>query len=244
MKNMGTLIDNYINRIINGNFVMNQRAYVTATALAANAYAHDRWKAGAAGCTYSFTQGIVDTFITITSGSLMQVVEDRNIEGGNYSLSWAGTATGRIAVNGATPSGVYSTSPLRVSGATIGQTITVEFTSGTLGQVQIETGSGLTGFERLPYANIELMCQRYYQVYALVIIGGQANVAAAKFYSNLVFSKPMRITPTVAFSNSVVTNAGAMTLLVAQPTHLQLTMSATATGASNATATIRLNADY
>ena len=36
------------NRIINGNFAVNQRTYVTDTALVATAYGHDRWKAGAA----------------------------------------------------------------------------------------------------------------------------------------------------------------------------------------------------
>ena len=57
------------NVVINGNFGINQRAYASGTALAAGAYAHDRFKAGSGGCTYAFTQTVPDTAITITAGT-------------------------------------------------------------------------------------------------------------------------------------------------------------------------------
>ncbi len=39
----------WVNRVINGNFAINQRGYASGAALAAGAYAHDRWRAGAGG---------------------------------------------------------------------------------------------------------------------------------------------------------------------------------------------------
>ena len=76
------------NRIINGNFAINQRGQVSGTALAAAAYGHDRWKAGASGCTYTFTAALPDTTITITTGSLTQIIEGGNIEPERGSTSW------------------------------------------------------------------------------------------------------------------------------------------------------------
>jgi hypothetical protein len=64
---------------LNGTFAINQRAYASGTALAAGAYAHDRWKAGSAGCTYTFTQAVPDTSATITAGSLVQAVDASNV---------------------------------------------------------------------------------------------------------------------------------------------------------------------
>ena len=47
------------NRIINGNFAINQRLLcfghgASANPTVANGYGHDRWKAGVGGCTYTF----------------------------------------------------------------------------------------------------------------------------------------------------------------------------------------------
>ena len=152
----GGAFSGFRNRIINGAFTINQRAYVSGTALAAGAYAHDRWKAGTSGCTYTFTQNKADTMITVSAGSLMQIIEDVNIEGGAYVLSWAGTAQARI--NG----GTYAASPVRVSGLPAGSQVTVEFNTGTVKDVQFESGTTPTPFERRFYGSELAMCQRYY----------------------------------------------------------------------------------
>jgi len=58
------------NLVINGNFSINQRAYVSATALAAGAFGHDRWKAGAGGCTYTFAATPPNSgFVSATTSS-------------------------------------------------------------------------------------------------------------------------------------------------------------------------------
>lgn len=151
------------NKLINGNFAINQRAVSGTVTLAASAYGHDRWKAGASGCTYTFSTSGADTAITITAGSLMQVVEGANVEGGVYTLSWTGTTTGRVAISGGSTSGSYAASPITTSSATGGQTITVEFSTGTLGKVQLETGTVATAFERRPRRIEEALCLRYYE---------------------------------------------------------------------------------
>jgi len=201
------------NRLMNGNFTINQRGYVSAATLATTVYGHDRWKAGASGGDYSFTQLASDTTITIASGkSLIQVVEDKNIEGGSYTLSWTGTATGRLTKNSATPSGNFAVSPITVTGQTAGTTMCVEFTganaaggsslatnSGTLGKAQLEIGSSATGFERVDYKTALSRCQWYCNVLnytgnQMVAIGQVYSTTAAIAY--LQFPK-MRAAPTI-----------------------------------------------
>jgi len=110
------------NVIINGDFRVSQYGYVSAAVLAAGIYGHDQWKAGAAGGDYSFTQLKSSTQITIASGkTLIQPIEDINVVGGSYILSWTGTAQARAGVNTLTPSGAYAASPLLITGQTAGR---------------------------------------------------------------------------------------------------------------------------
>lgn len=164
------------NRIINGNFAINQRAQVSGTALAAAAYGHDRWKAGASGCTYSFTQTVPDTTITITAGALTQIIEGGNIEGGVFILSWTGTAKARVYQGAAT--GTYVASPLITATLTAGADTTVDFNAGTLTKVKFEIGSVATPFNRQSLAKSMADCQRYYQQ-----LGGNAASILLQGYS-------------------------------------------------------------
>ena len=146
------------NRLFDAGFIINQRGYVSGTALSASAYAHDRWKAGASGCTYTFTQLStgVPIVITITAGSLQQVIEGCNMpEGGTYTLSWTGTAQARF--NG----GTYGSSPLAVTGITAGSNTTIEFNTGTVSYPQLEVGTNATSFDYRPYGTELALCQRY-----------------------------------------------------------------------------------
>lgn len=190
------------NRVIDGGFIINQRGYVTNTALSSGVYAHDRWKAGSSGCTYTFTQGSagVNTTITITAGSLQQVIEGSNMpEGGTYTLSWTGTAQARV--NG----GSYSASPLTTTGLTAGANCTIEFNTGTVGSVQMETGASASSFAFRPYGTELALAQRYYfrdsSVSSLVYNGSGS-------YSSYQFKVSMRAAPTVTVlytANSVST---------------------------------------
>lgn len=146
------------NRLINGGFIVNQRIYTSGTAKTVGLYMHDRWKAGASGCTYTFTQsGNPLTTITITAGSLQQVVEGVNIEGGSYTLSWTGTAQGKV--NG----GTAAASPITVTGLTAGSNVTIEFLTGTVGAAQFEAGTVASAFEVLAFGTVLSLSKRYYE---------------------------------------------------------------------------------
>lgn len=175
------------NRIINGNFAVNQRGVSGSVVLAAGAYGHDRWKAGAGGCTYTFAASGNDTVLTITAGSLIQVVEGANVEGGSCAMSWFGTATGKIGAGATGASGVTGT-------ATAGANLNVEFGLGTLSRVQLEPGSVGTPFERRPYGLELSLCQRYYQPFNY--FGGTTSRANLLDFT-VSTGVQMRATPTV-----------------------------------------------
>src|SRR4029077_6010879 len=125
---------------------------------------HDQWKAGASGGDYFFTQLKSSTQITIASGkSLIQPIEDANVSGGSYVLTWTCTAQARAGVNTLTPAGAYAASPLLITGQTAGTVMSVEFNSGTLGTVKLESGANATPFIMWSYNQELSMCQRYFE---------------------------------------------------------------------------------
>lgn len=199
------------NKIINGGFTISQRGYVSGAVLASGSYGHDRFKAGASGGDYSFTQLASNTTITIASGkSLIQVIEDKNVSDTSYVLSWTGTAQARYAVNSATPAGSYAASPILITGQTAGTVMSVEFNTGTLGKVQLETGSVATPFESRPYGTELALCQRYYQQ-----VNNPTGVASGVWYSAILslnaynFPVVMRVAPTICgYSGTWVSTLG------------------------------------
>jgi hypothetical protein len=155
------------NLIINGAFEINQRSYVSGANLASGAYGFDRWKSSFTNTTLTYTSTPQGQLVTINSGgSIKQIVERQNVIAGTYTLSWQGTATGRVYNSGSTaPS--YAASPITVNLNGL-QNIEVEFTASggtrTLGFVKLEPGSVATTFRRNG-ASIEselAACQRYY----------------------------------------------------------------------------------
>jgi hypothetical protein len=194
------------NLLIDAGFTINQRGYVSAATLASGSYGHDRWKAGASGGNYTFTQLASSTTITIASGkSLIQVVEDKNVNGTSFVLSWTGTAQARYAVNSATPSGSYAASPILITGQTVGTTMSVEFNAGTLSNPQLELGSTATSFDVRDYGRELIMCQRYYfQDTRFFSISTQGAATNGQTYPFLTFVLPvsMRTTPTITPSGS------------------------------------------
>ena len=195
------------NRLIDAGFTINQRGYVSGTALSSGTYAHDRWKAGSGGCTYTFTQLStgVPIVITITAGSLQQVIEGANIpDGGTFTLSWTGTAQARF--NG----GTYGSSPLAVTGLTAGSNCTIEFNTGTCSFPQLEVGSSATGFEYRQYQQELALCQRYYYK---ALAGGSVSTfgaGVALTTTNAVgvtmFPVTMRTSPTALEQSGTATD--------------------------------------
>ena len=187
------------NRLHNSAFRINQRGYVSGTALAAGVYAHDRWKAGAGGCTYTFTQAQPATTITITAGTLEQIVEALNVEGGTFTLSWAGTATGRVNT------GTYAASPITVAALAANTAITVEFQGGTVGTIQLEPGSIATPYERQGMRETLANCQRFF---VLSNFGTFATGTAAQWVGSYIpFQTTMRTTPTIVLGSLTYVNS-------------------------------------
>lgn len=206
----GGHLSGFRNLLINSDFRINQRAYVSAAALASGVYGHDRWKGGASGGNYTFTQLAHSTQITIASGkSIIQVVEDKNVVGGSYILSWEGAAQARYGLNSATPSGSYASSPILITGQTAGTVISVEFNTGTLGKVQLEQGTIATSFENRPYGTELALCQRYYQRVRTYLSGYNGNGANIMFYCPLVYAPMRTVVSGVLVTEHTISNLAA-----------------------------------
>lgn len=203
-----------INAIINGNFQVNQRGVSGTVTLAAGAYGHDRWKAGASGCTYTFATVNNVTTLTITAGSLIQVIEGINLYSGTYALSWSGTAQGKIGAGSYSGSGVTGS-------VTGGTNLNIEFGTGTLSLVQFEPGTEVSPFERRDYGRELMMCQRYYVNDAYIIRRQNVDSVGRSSYETLNFPVQMRAAPTATNANSGTTNFGSCS--IAGTTHKSLT---------------------
>jgi len=180
------------NRIIDGGFTINQRGYTSGTSLSSGSYGHDRWKGGASGGTYTFTQASagVNTTITITAGSIIQVIEGVNLpEGGTYVLSWTGTAQGKIGAGSFGASGITGT-------ITAGTNTNIEFNTGTCGNVQLEVGSTATSFDYRPYGTELNLCQRYFTRVGEGFTGWCVNSTTIWLGGSV--NQTMRTAPTVA----------------------------------------------
>lgn len=145
------------NLLINGDFSVNQRAVSGTVVLTSGEYGHDRFKAGSGGCTYTFATSAGVTTLTITAGTLQQVVEATDIPASDVILSWTGTAQGRI------DAGAYGDTGLVTDTTTGGTNFTVEFDTGTLSNVQLEFGDTATDFEFVNPAEQLARCQRYFE---------------------------------------------------------------------------------
>lgn len=207
------------NKIINGNFVINQRVVSGTVVLSAGAYGHDRWKAGASGCTYTFATSANRTTITITAGSLIQIVEGINLQSGTHILSWTGTAQGKIGA------GTYGASGV-TGAATGGANLSIEFSTGTLSNVQLEFGSVSTEFEDRPITVEQSLCERYFEKSwetTVVTTEGTASTGVDDGFLMEGMQKPFRVikrawptitwySPTSGEANKVSTKEGERTV--------------------------------
>ena len=179
------------NKLINATFVINQRGIVPPVTAAANVYGFDRWKAGSSGATYSFTASGQINVITITAGSLQQVIESFNIPAGTYTLSWVGTST--ATVNGtAVANGGQVTIPGTAN-------VTVAFSTGTLSLPQLEPGNVSTPFEYRSVGLELLLCQRYFYSITFAHMVAVAFTTSSLFFGH-IHPVPMRATPSLQVS--------------------------------------------
>ena len=155
-----------LNLLLNSNFALNQRGYVSAANLASGSYGFDRWKSNFTNTTLTFTASTQGQSLTINAGGgLQQVIEQGLVPAGTYTLSWTGTATGRVYNSGGTPPS-YAASPITFT-ADGSANVVVEYTAvsttKTLSKVQFNAGTGTNWSLATPTLQTELAaCQRYY----------------------------------------------------------------------------------
>lgn len=191
------------NRITNGAFEINQRAVSGTVVLTAGAYGHDMWKAGSGGCTYTYAVVSGVTVLTITAGTLVQVIEGLNIQSATYCLSWQGTAQGRFNLTGS-----YAASGVTAAG-TAGTNLSVEFNTGTLSLVQCEKGLVPTGFDYRHVAAEVGLCERYGQSAQFGYYDLTSSASARYVYVQL--RTPMRATPTAGTPTTIATETNVST---------------------------------
>ncbi|UPY37226.1 hypothetical protein [Sediminicoccus sp. KRV36] len=144
------------NLLINGNPVINQRAYVSGTATgAANQYTLDRWRVVTSGQNASWTDSAGLRTVTAPAGGIEQVVEAPNNLGGFHTLSWTGNATATVNGSAIANKGTISLTP--------NTTVIVRFTGGTFTMAQLEPGPIATPFERRAAAAEMMLCQWYFE---------------------------------------------------------------------------------
>jgi hypothetical protein len=191
------LLRGFRNSILNPRFLCNTRAVAGSVVLGAGARGHDCWKAGASGCTYTFATSGNTVVITITAGSLVQVVPGTDLETGTYTLSWTGTAQGKI--NG----GSFSSSG--VTGAVTGGTnVTLEFNIGTLSYPQFELGTIATKFDLQPFSDERKRVERFIKF--ILFSASSYKPSGSQDFYNVVNFDTMASVPTATKGTPTTVN--------------------------------------
>ena len=181
------------NRLQNASLNVNQRALSGTVTLAANAYGHDRWKAGASGCTYTFTPSGADTILTITAGSIVQVIAGTDVEAGVFILSNGGTAQARAYQGGSASAPALSACPVTTGTLAAGAPIFVEFGPGSVFRPQLEIGTTVHNFARRPSGAELPLCIAYYERQSLNL----AYYASGAIRIPIVWVAPKAAVPSV-----------------------------------------------
>lgn len=144
------------NLLINANGAINQRGYVSGTAVgSASTYTLDRWRVVTSGQNLAFGAATPDRMMTAPAGGVEQVVEGAMVAGGVHTLRWTGTAS--ATVNGVAVANGANTPSLPAN-----ENVTVRFMGGTFSQPQLEAGIVATPYERRPIGLELTLCQRYF----------------------------------------------------------------------------------
>lgn len=184
------------NIIINGTFSINQRNVPASVTLSAGQFGYDRWKAGSAGCSYTTSTVGNINYLNITAGSILQLIGLANQQNGIHTLSWSGTALGRI------DSGTYVASPI-VFNCNANSNLSIEFSTGTVSMVQVQKGSQVMPYKHRPYMHELLDCQRFYQTGINEFCG--AITSGSSYYVRTQLKTPMRAVPTITVTSRYAT---------------------------------------
>lgn len=204
------MFSGFRNLIINGNPTINQRGYVSGSAVpVANNYTLDRWRVVAAGQAASWTDSAGIRTVVAPPGGMEQIVEAANVPAGLYTMSWVGPATATI--NGFT---VANGGQVTLTG---GVNQVVRMSAGAWSRLQLERGGVATPFEWRPVAVEQSMCERYFETSSPNLVNGggawSLNSGVSEgiahptgtYRQNIRFRSLKRGTPVVVASNTAGT---------------------------------------
>jgi len=225
------------NLLTNSNFMVNQRAAVSSAALADGAYFLDRWKnvSGFGTSLVAFSDSGGVRSVTLGSSgnvrTIRQVVEQASIRAATHTLSWTGTALGRVYTAGATvPS--LAASPITVPlDGTANVNVELAGEGQTVSDIKLERGAVATPYVPNRYDDELYACRRYY--YNPLVDITNANAILALGYADastagrvpIPLTVPMRTTPTLITSGAFALYDGTTYALTA------MTLSGWASGA-------------
>lgn len=189
------------NKIINGNPLVNQRAYISGTpTTVANQYTLDRWRVVTSGQALAFATVENVVTMTIPVGGIEQVIEGLNLQSGTHTISFVATGDTVCEVDTVAKS---SGGTFTVTG---GINVTVKFSSasgtGTVKLIQVEEGSIATNFEFKDYDDELSRCERYGIAYDNIsgagsFGNGSANATTTTAQIEIPVPKKMRVEPTL-----------------------------------------------
>lgn len=194
------------NLLINSNGLVNQDAYISGTATtASNQYTIDMFRVVTSGQNLTFTTTAGATTFTAPAGGVDLPIENKDILGGSYVLSFLGTATAVVAQSSNNVTYADVTPTAGVYTITGGYYVRVRFTNGTFSKPKFEEGTIATPYS-LPNIEVETAkCMRYYEK---IIIPINKEVSLLNFYSttsafgsSINFLVTKRVTPTITFSD-------------------------------------------
>jgi hypothetical protein len=108
--------------------------------------------------------------------------------------------------------------------------------------VQLEAGSLATPFERLPYGETLMLCQRYYQTYSYNIVSGYSLGGNAVF-ATIPFNVQMRIAPGSSATVLGSSNASSLTVNTATVGSITWQTTVTTTGIGYQTFSVNLSSE-
>ncbi|MNJ19111.1 hypothetical protein D3C77_134290 [compost metagenome] len=185
------------NLFLNPRFRINQRGYVSGTAAAAGQYTLDRLKMTLAGQSLVLAPSGTGVRATFPAGGCDQIVIGENVRGGVYTLSWVGTAVGKV-------NGVVIANGGQTAALPAGVNITINLSGGWAEDVVFQLGTAPTPLGDQGEAAELFDCQYY--GYAMVPSVNFQGICTVSFvYSGLIglgvlrFPRAMRANPTVSF---------------------------------------------
>ena len=145
------------------NQVINQRGYTNGTGVgAANQYTIDRWRVVTGGQGLSWTTNHIDNFqFTCPGDGIEQEIPAADLNHGLHTISWAGTATCQIGINGNALAAINNGATFNITNTAAN--LTVRWSGGTLSQAKIERGTVPTPYIAPVFATEKARCALFYE---------------------------------------------------------------------------------